>query len=261
MAVARAPVVPPAPVVGGWVPGEPLPPAASPHAPEPDGDTGASTAPTVRRRVSAAAAVAALGLAVVVALLAWVRTGSAGQVLDVPPRPAGSPTSARSGAPAGMLPPGAGPTGPPSATAAAIVVVDVEGRVRRPGLVRLPAGSRVADAVRAAGGTGPGAVLTRLNLARVLVDGEQVLVPGPGDPVPAAAPGAAGGGSTPGSPLDLNAGTVESFDTLPGVGPVLAARIVAWRTEHGRFTSVDELSEVPGIGPKALERLRPLVRV
>ncbi len=260
MAVARAPVVPPATVVGGWVPGDPTP-AADPPASDPDGDATAFPARPVRRQVATAAAVAALGLAVVVALLAWVRAGSAGQVLDVPPRPSSTSTVAHPGGLGAASPPGGAPAAPPSASTAVLVVVDVEGRVRRPGLVRLPVGSRVADAVRAAGGATTGAVLSRLNLARVLVDGEQVLVPGPDDAVPAVSAGPAGSGSGPSGPIDLNTGTVEAFDTLPGVGPVLAGRIVAWRTEHGRFTSVDELGEVPGIGPKALERLRPLVRV
>jgi competence protein ComEA len=96
----------------------------------------------------------------------------------------------------------------------------------------------------------------------VLTDGEQLLVPGPGDPVPPPVPSGTSAGVTGGSaPIDLNAATQEGLDALPGVGPVLAGRIVAWRAAHGRFTSVDELGEVPGIGPKALERLRPLVRV
>jgi competence protein ComEA len=122
----------------------------------------------------------------------------------------------------------------------------------------------VADAIAAAGGAVPGAATARLNLARRLVDGEQVVVPGPGDPVaPVAAPGP-GGADGPGGPaavVDLNAATQAQLDALPGVGPVLAGRILAWRTEHGRFTRVDELGEVAGIGPKALERLRPLVTV
>jgi competence protein ComEA len=105
----------------------------------------------------------------------------------------------------------------------------------------------------------------------VLADGEQIVVPGPGDPPPVASAGGGPGVPSPGgagtgaggaaAAVDLNAATEEGLDTLPGVGPVLAQRIVAWRTEHGRFTSVDELAEVPGIGPKLLERLRPLVRV
>jgi competence protein ComEA len=121
--------------------------------------------------------------------------------------------------------------------------------------------SGVADAVRSAGGSAPGAVLARLNLARVLTDGEQLLVPGPGDSVPPSAPSAPGAVAGGSAPVDLNAANEQGLDALPGVGPVLAGRIVAWRTAHGRFTSVDELGEVPGIGPKALERLRPLVRV
>lgn len=150
--------------------------------------------------------------------------------------------------------------------------MDVEGRIRHPGLQRLPPGARVADALRAAGGMTAGAVATGLNLARVLSDGEQVVVPGPGDLVPAAAGGAPGGpavalaggasgGAAAAAPVDLNAADSEGLDALPGVGPVLAGRILAWREQHGRFSSVDELAEVPGIGPKVLERLRPLVRV
>jgi competence protein ComEA len=95
----------------------------------------------------------------------------------------------------------------------------------------------------------------------VLSDGEQLLVPGPGDVVTPAQASSGQGTPAAGTPLDLNAATPDGLDALPGVGPVLAARIVAWRTAHGRFTSVDELGEVQGIGAKALERLRPLVRV
>jgi competence protein ComEA len=151
------------------------------------------------------------------------------------------------------------------ATASAPVVVDVVGRVRRPGLVRLPAGSRVADAVAAAGGATDQAALPRVNLARVLSDGEQVVVPDADDPLPVpppvAASGASGGSSAPTGPLDLNTATAADLDGLPGVGPVIAGRIVAWRAEHQRFTRVDELAEVAGIGDRVLERLRPLVRV
>jgi competence protein ComEA len=231
----------------------------------------------VRRRVPASAAAAALILAVAGGLLVWFRSSGDGQVLDVPSRPArvvaapggsGAPTAIpASTALAGpdVSAPGASVVTPRGSASAGVtlLVIDVEGRVRRPGLVRLAAGSRVADAVRSAGGAAPGAVLARLNLARLLTDGEQLLVPGPGDSVPPAAPSTAPGAGTgsPASPLDLNAATQEALDALPGVGPVLAGRIMAWRAAHGRFTSVDELGEVPGIGPKALERLRPLVRV
>ncbi len=138
------------------------------------------------------------------------------------------------------------------------VVVDVAGKVRRPGIVRVAAGSRVVDALTAAGGALPGVDLTALNLARRLVDGEQLLV---GVPAPAGGASSAGGpgapgGADPGSPLDLNAATVEQLQELPGVGPVLAQRIVDWRVAHGRFSSVDELREVSGIGAKKFADLR-----
>lgn len=151
------------------------------------------------------------------------------------------------------------------AVAADVVVVHVAGQVAQPGVLSLPAGSRVADALTAAGGPTPAADLTALNLARELVDGEQVLVPEPGD-VLAAPPrpgGGAGGAATAGAGtvLDLNTADLPALDGLPGIGPVLAERIVAWRAEHGRFTSVDELAEVPGIGPSLLADVRDLVRV
>jgi len=144
----------------------------------------------------------------------------------------------------------------PTATATpAIVIVDVAGKVRRPGLVRLPSGSRVADAIAAAGGVKPGTAVDDLNLARVLADGEQVNVG-----VPATAqPGNGGAGTT--GPLMLNTASAQDLDALPGIGPVLAGRIVAWRTQHGPFASVDALTDVPGIGPAMLARLADLVRV
>jgi competence protein ComEA len=136
--------------------------------------------------------------------------------------------------------------------------------VRRPGVVRLPAGARLEDAVREAGGPTRHADLTAVNLARTAADGEQVFIPRPGETPPAAAapPGtvAGGGPATPGAPVDLNTADETALDALPGVGPVIAGRIVAWRQQHGRFTSVDELTEVSGIGDATLERLRPLVR-
>ena len=156
-----------------------------------------------------------------------------------------------------------------AAAAAVVVVVHVVGHVRRPGVRSLPLGSRVADAVEAAGGATSKADLSRLNLARVLVDGEQVRVPARGDPVD---PGGAGGagttggsggvgsaGGASGAKVSLNTADLTTLDTLPGVGPVLAQRILDWRTAHGRFTSVDELGEVSGIGEKLLAQLSPLV--
>lgn len=143
------------------------------------------------------------------------------------------------------------------------IVVDVSGKVRRPGVLRLPTGSRVADALRAAGGVRAGTDLTGLNRARVLMDGEQVvvgvLVP-PGPPMTGAGTGGPGAGGQTAGPVSLNSATVEQLDTLPGVGPVLAQHIVDYRTQHGGFRSVDELREVNGIGDRRFADLQPLVR-
>jgi competence protein ComEA len=141
------------------------------------------------------------------------------------------------------------------------VVIDVVGKVRRPGVYRLPDGSRVDDALEAAGGALPGVDLSQLNLARKLGDGEQVAVgvSGAGGAVGPPGTGAASGAAP--AQIDLNTATAEQLDTLPGVGPVLAQRIVDWRSEHGRFDSVDQLQEVSGIGPSRLADLRSLVTV
>jgi competence protein ComEA len=138
-----------------------------------------------------------------------------------------------------------------------VVVVQVVGQVRHPGLVTVARGSRVADAVAAAGGLVRGGSSGGLNLARVLVDGEQVVVSP--DSVAAPAPVASDGGAAP-AVVDLNSATASDLDTLPGVGPVMAGRILDWRTAHGRFTSVDQLREVSGIGARTFERLKPHVR-
>jgi competence protein ComEA len=153
------------------------------------------------------------------------------------------------------------PVGSASADPVGLVVVDVAGAVRRPGLVRLPLGSRVADAITAAGGLAPGATSVGLNLARTLADGEQVLVAPPGTPLAPAGTATGGAGATTSGKLDLNLATADQLDGLPGVGPVLAERIVAWRTKNGRFASVDQLGEVSGIGDKKLDGLRDLVTV
>jgi competence protein ComEA len=138
----------------------------------------------------------------------------------------------------------------------AVVVVDVDGKVRRPGIVRLPIGARVDDALRAAGGALPGASLVGLNLARKLADGEQVLV---GLEASTAVPGAVAGAAA--GSVDLNTADVTALDALPGIGPVLAQHIVDWRTEHGRFASIDQLREVPGIGESKFASLKAKVRV
>ena len=149
----------------------------------------------------------------------------------------------------------------PGPAATAEVVVDVAGEVRTPGVVRLPDGSRVVDALAAAGGLLPGTTTAGLNLARPLKDGEQVLVG-----AAAGAGGAGGGGGA--APLhdaegrlDLNAADEKALEDLPGVGPVLAGRILAWRESKGPFTSVDQLREVSGIGESIFGRLRDEVTV
>jgi competence protein ComEA len=142
----------------------------------------------------------------------------------------------------------------PAADAGGVVVVDVAGKVRRPGIVRLPLGSRVDDAVRAAGGPLPGATFDGLNRAAKLTDGEQVVVG-----VPPA--GVQGGASSGDARVDLNTADASTLDALPGIGPVLAQKIVDWRTEHGRFASVDQLREVSGIGESKYAALKGKVRV
>jgi competence protein ComEA len=176
------------------------------------------------------------------------------------PRPSASPAAGQP----------AGPDRP--------VVVSVVGLVHTPGLVTLAPGARIADALQAAGGPVNGADTIGLNMARPVADGEQIVVglaPVPGQRTalgssvsagtsPASgAPGPVSGTVKPkaGEVLDLNTATQQQLDALPGVGPVTAAAIVAWRQANGKFASVDQLADVDGIGPARLEKLRPLVRV
>ncbi|MER5786982.1 ComEA family DNA-binding protein [Streptomyces sp. NPDC001980] len=167
----------------------------------------------------------------------------------------GAGSAAAPGAPDGS---GATPgTGRPGGE----IVVDVTGKVRDPGVHTLPAGSRVTDALRAAGGVRPGTDTDGLNRARFLTDGEQIVV---GGPAPPAAPGPAVGGAAtgagPAAPVSLNTATLEQLDALPGVGPVLAQHILDFRTQHAGFRSVDELRQVKGIGDRRYSDLRDLVR-
>lgn len=154
------------------------------------------------------------------------------------------------------------PSSSSAASADVEVTVDVAGKVRRPGIAVLPPGSRVVDALAAAGGARGGVDLTSLNLARQLVDGEQILV---GVAVPAGVAGTLGAtGTTPGDtgPLvNINTADPLTLESLPGVGPVTAAAIVGWRTDNGSFTSVDELLEVDGIGDATLAELAPHVTI
>ncbi|MGW2256058.1 helix-hairpin-helix domain-containing protein [Kitasatospora sp. NPDC001660] len=187
------------------------------------------------------------------------------QAVAVPALAAGSGPSMLSPS----LPPGAAETGteggppasvPPPAPEP-VVVVDIGGRVHAPGLHTLPGGSRVADALRVAGGPLPETDTRSLNLARVLTDGEQILVGEPASP-----PGSAAGpgpGPPPAvrsrQPVSLNRATLEQLDALPGVGPTLAQRIFAFRTSHGSFRTLDQLRQVSGIGARKYAELRPLL--
>ncbi|WTO71080.1 ComEA family DNA-binding protein [Streptomyces sp. NBC_00209] len=150
------------------------------------------------------------------------------------------------------------PSPGPAAGPGGQIVVDVSGKVRDPGLRRLPSGSRVDDALTAAGGARPGTDLAGLNRARVLMDGEQIVVGAPQAPAPG--PGVGGPAAEGGGPVSLNSATAEQLETLPGVGPVLAQHIVDYRTRHGGFRSVDELREVNGIGDRRFADLQPRVR-
>ncbi|WP_300009000.1 helix-hairpin-helix domain-containing protein [Pseudonocardia sp.] len=156
----------------------------------------------------------------------------------------------------------------PSSEAAPVpagpLVVAVSGKVARPGLVEGPDGSRVADALAAAGGALPGTDLSGVNLARRVVDGEQIAVgvpPAPDAAGPAPDRSAPGSGATPQGPVDLNAATEAQLDALPGVGPVTARRILEWRERNGRFSRVEQLREVEGIGERRFAQLRELVVV
>ena len=168
--------------------------------------------------------------------------------------------------PAATGPPGTPATGPPdpadpAGAAAGRIVVHVVGAVASPGVVVLADGARVADAIAAAGGAASDADTEQLNLARVLGDGEQVRVPHVGEqlaaPDPAPSPPGASGGRPPAAgPININTAGASELEALPGIGPALAARIVEYRDGHGPFASVDDLTDVPGIGPAKLEALR-----
>jgi competence protein ComEA len=213
------------------------------------------------------AGVVALGVVGVIAVLVTVFT----LVRDDPP-----PVSSAKLPPVQMV----SSTDPTAGSAApepdGPVVVSVVGLVHRPGLVTLTSGARIADALTAAGGPLDGADLIGLNMARRVSDGEQIVVgitsppgapssmgssitPPPGQSA-APTPGSDAGPAPPG-PVNLNTATADELDALPGIGPVMASAIVAWRDANGRFASVEQLGEVDGIGPARLEKLRDLVHV
>lgn len=274
---AGPPAPPAAPVEAPDQPGEPEPvirprrsrPEGLPPSPPP----GAvllprlSWLPSFRRpHLVIVAAIVAVGI--VLACWAALRARPVAVAVTPPPVVASQTTTAG--------PPAASPADPGSSPATE-VVVHVLGAVRKPGLARLTAGSRVQDALEAAGGLTGKADPGQLNLAQPLADGQQIVVgtkskptgevrEGAAGPAPGAG-GSAGSGTSGGAPsgsgqaVNLNTATQAELEELPGVGPVMAGKIIAWRTENGRFSRVEELQEIDGIGPKTYAKLAPLCRV
>jgi len=249
------------PALDAWLPGGNS--AVSGHAHDSqrgdDGDENADEGPGRHRAGSAGLSRAVL----IVCVLAVVLAGLL--VWRARPTATDAPMNLATLGASVVIPSAAATPSPGTRAQATSIVVHVVGRVNRPGLVTLPAGSRVADAIRAAGGllrrTDPATV----NLARALTDGEQLDVgsdPAAASNSSATAGGAPSpGGSGAGTVIDLNAATPEQLDALPGVGPVLAQRIVDYRTQNGRFTAIEDLRQVSGIGEKKYADLAPLVRV
>lgn len=225
-----------------------------------------------------AGVVVAVALVVVLAGSLFGRGGAGAGGVVVNGAPTVSPTAGAPDAGASAAGPAAGEG--TATTGTARVVVHVLGAVERDGVVRLPPSSRVTDAIERAGGATADADLARLNLARVLTDGERLYVPRVGedevpsalDPVDGGAAAATGGGGSAddgagaggaggAAVVDLNSADQAALETLPGIGPGLAGRILAWRDEHGRFTAVEDLLDVSGIGDVRFAELRDRVRV
>jgi competence protein ComEA len=226
---------------------------------------------TLRGRVALGPAqlgVVALMLACGVLWATWATSRSTAEpvtsaqpVVVPPPSASGTATGSPLALPVGSAPTAATAASATGAAPVTELVVDVQGTVRRPGIVVLPPGSRVVDAVDAAGGyTGRRARLSGLNLARPVVDGEQIVAGRPAQavPVPTALAGAASA-SAAGELVSLNTADQAALETLPGVGPVTATAILQWRDEHGPFTAVEQLLEVSGIGDKTLAEIAPFV--
>lgn len=272
---------PPAPSAGGWVPDplngraavvppNPLPadPPELPAEPVPGRRRAPGRATRGFRLDPGRRGAAALGVTAAVAVVLTVVW-----VLGARPHALALTEPARPGLPAAPTRSTAAPTGPRSSIGTATagsprpvatgtpVVVDVAGRVRRPGVYTLPMTARVYDAVRAAGGALPGVSLASVNLAARLVDGEQVTIGVAAAPASSTPGGASGAPAADHGPVDLNTATAEQLQTLPGVGPVLAQHILDWRAQHGGFTSIVQLHSVPGIGDAKFAALRDLVSV
>ena len=278
----RAPRVPDAVPDGEETGTIPIPPRRVPRSPstvrtraEGAGAVAASVVGSFRRpHVVIVAAIALLGIL----LAGWAVLRAKPVAVAVTP-PAVESTASVSGAPSGGGREAAGDSGP--SPSAAEVVVHVLGAVKKPGLVRLPAGSRVQDALQKAGGLTGKADPGELNLAQPVADGQQIVVgtkskpngevrdgtagDSSGSSGGAGSSGSSGGGANRGSggqqTVNLNTATQAQLEELPGVGPVMAGKIIAWRTENGRFSRVEELQEISGVGPKTYAKLAPLCRV
>jgi competence protein ComEA len=233
------------------VPDDPQSSQIEPFRPLPD--------PSVRERVDAVIdRLRALSTLSRAALAVAVSAGAL-VVAIVVLRPAGADPAPEETLPRASAPE-APASAPPASSSGTLVIVQAAGAVVRPGLYRLAPGARVDDLIRAAGGLAPDADPDRVNLAALLADGEKIYVPRVGEDVPADS--SAGAGSSPAPKLvDLNTASIADLDTLPGIGPATAQAIIDYRSQHGRFRSVDELLNVRGIGQSKLDELRPLVRV
>jgi len=193
-----------------------------------------------------------LGLAAAVLVTALSPHGGTTVIAATQASPGSSSESATSG-PAGVM----------ASPEAGTVYVQVVGQVARPGLYQVRDGDRVMDAVAAAGGFTPAADQAGINLARVVADGEQLIVPAVGEAPPAAATAVSGGGgaAAPGAKVNINTADATALETLPRIGPAMAQKIIDWRTKNGRFRSVQDLRSVSGIGDATFAQLEPLVTV
>jgi len=203
---------------------------------------------SIRERLAALSREELIGL---VALLAVTLGGAGLWYVRSLPRPVEVSTAPSGGTASAPVPASPSPE--------VVVLVDVAGWVRHPGVYEFTEGARVIDAIDAAGGARPGALLQALNLAAPLADGTQILVPREGQE--GVAPPPVSGGAVAGGLIDVNTATAIELEELPGVGEVIAQAIVDYRTENGPFTSIDQLVDVSGIGDATLESIRDLVTV
>lgn len=213
---------------------------------------------TRERRLALAVAVLAAAVLSLFAYILWGEEREATWMADPPMAGGAAPTLPESGGPQGGQVHQEEAARPNEGVKT--VTVDVKGAVNRPGVVTLPEGSRVQDAVRAAGGLAPNADVERVNLAAPLADGMAVVIPRRGENPPSVGDPALAGAAQ-GEKVDLNRATAAELDALPGIGPSKAAAIVKYREEKGPFRTVEDLLDVPGIGPALLEQLRDRVVV